>query len=212
MASLRFNVRVNIDNPEALPELRERTANLQPAFEAIYRDWVDINEQKFEQAKGGESSGAQIFEEFWAGLTSGYMREKHPGGAPKRKVQKATGTEYPDWLMVRTGALMKAMTSPEALFHEFSQDEAVFGTPEDPDLADIVKWQAGGRQKERNVIFLSLPDMNAIRKEISDYLAMGGEFQGIMFARGLESEGLVAEAESMDAEFRSDLEGFDAGD
>lgn len=199
MANLRFNVRVYLENAGVLPELQARTADMSPAFDAIFRRWVDVNEQKFEQARGGEVGGAKIFEEFWAGLSSGYLKQKHPGGAPKRRRQ-STG-EYPDWLMVRTGTLMSAMTDPEALFQDIEPQSAVFGTPLDPDLADIVRWQAGPRQKERNVIFLSGPDMNAIRMILQDYLGMGGDFQAMRAAKALQNVDLQSEVAAMDAEF-----------
>lgn len=201
MANLRFNVKVYLSDPAALPELKARMADMSPAFEAIFQRWVDINEQKFEQARGGELGGAQIFEEFWAGLSPAYERQKHPQGAPKRKVTRGGTSEFPDWLLVRTGALMEAMTNPDRLFQDIGPDTAVFGTPEDPELADIVRWQAGARQHMRNIIFLSGPDMNAIRKNIQDYLGMGGEFAQKRFTAGLQASALEREVLDMDAEF-----------
>lgn len=202
MANLQFNVKVILDNPGMLPELQYRTKDLSPAFEAIYQEWVAINEQKFAQAKGGEVGGAQIFEEFWAGLSGDYLKQKHPSGAPKR--QRASG-EYPDWLMVRTGSLMSAMTNPDALFHDIEPDSATFGTPNDPDLADIVRWQAGDGQGHRQVIFLALPDMNAIRRNLQDYLAMGGDFRAMRSAQGASAVQLEQEVHSMDAEFSHEV-------
>lgn len=203
MANLSFNVRVYTENAGALPEMQSRMQDLSPAFEAIYQRWVDINEQKFEQAKGGEVGGARVFEEFWAGLSDSYLKQKHPRGAPKRR-RKSTG-EFPDWLMVRTGALMNAMTNPEALFHEITEEQAVFGTPNDPDLANIVEWQSGERQKNRNVIFLSGPDMNAIRQILQDYLGMGGDFQAMRSEKALQNVSLQQEVEAMDAEFADEV-------
>lgn len=203
MANLRFNVRVFVENPAALPEIQERMKDLTPAFDAIYLRWVAINEQKFDLAKGGEVGGAQIFEELWAGLSTGYLKEKHPAGAPKRKVSRGSVTEYPDWLMVRTGELRNAMINPEALFHDLEPGQAVFGMPNDPDLADIVRGQAGPRQHERHIIFLSLPDMNAIRMIMQDYLGLGGDFADLRFAKGVESAQLGREVEDMEAGFEA---------
>lgn len=202
MANLRFNVKVYLENAGILPELQARMADLTPFFEAVYRRWVEVNEQKFEQAKGAEATGAFVFDEFWASLSSRYMEAKHPSGAPKRK--KASG-EYPDWLLVRTGALMEAMTNPESLFNAIGPQEATFGTPNDPELADIVRWQSGERQKHREVIFLAEPDLNSIRMNLQDYLGMGGDFQAMRFAAGLQAKSLESEMENMDAEFADEV-------
>lgn len=211
MANLRFNVKVFLDNPGVLPELQARMADLRPAFEAIYRDWVDINEQKFEQSVGHEQGGAQVFEEFWAGLSNPYMEQKHGMGTARVTKKMAKGGEarfngaFPDWLMVRTGALRQAMTDPEALFHDIEPGQAVFGTPLDPDLADIVRWQAGEKQHHRDVIFLSLPDMNAIRRNIQDYLSMGGDFTEMRADEALSAVHLEQEVNAMDAEFANEV-------
>ncbi len=146
--------------------------------------------------------GADVFGEFWAGITEGYAKQKHPSGAPKRRTKRAGGnTEYPDWLMVRTGTLMQALTDPEALFNDLEPQQATFGTPNDPDLADIIAWQAGERQKHREIIFLAEPDMNSIRMNLQDYLGMGGDFQAMRFEAGMQAQTLENEVEAMDAEF-----------
>lgn len=204
MPNLSFNVQVLVSNAAVLPELQGRMDDLQPAFRAIYGEWVKINEQKFELARGQEATGANIFGEEWAALTPGTIKGKHPGGAPKRRSRKPNSDgyrEYPDWLMVRSGALMAAMTNPEALFQYFEKQQAVFGTPNDPDLADIIMWQAGTRQKNRFVIFLSDPDTNAIKRIIQDYFSLGGDFEEMRFAAGMEAVNLQSEAASLDAGF-----------
>lgn len=195
MANLKFNVKIILENPGFLPELRARMSDMSPAFEAIYQRWVDINEQKFEQAKGGEIGGAAVFEEYWQGLSLGYLKSKHPTGAPKKRTSSG---EFPDWLMVRTGALMQAMTDPESLFYDIEPTSATFGTPNDPDLADIVRWNAD----KRAVVFLSLPDMNAIRQNVQDYLSMGGDFKEMRSEAGLRAKALEQEIEAMDAAFQ----------
>lgn len=200
MAKAEFRVRVVLRNPGMLPELQARMQDLSPAFNEIYREWVDINAQKFELAAGGEASGAQIFEEFWQGLSPEYMKEKHGGGTARVTGKMRRGGEarfasaFPDWIMVRTGALRAAMTDPEALYHNIEPGQAVFGTPNDPDLADIVRWQS----EKRPVVFLSLPDMNAVRRIIQDFFGFGGNFK----SKRESSVGMLeAEASSMDAEF-----------
>lgn len=201
-ANISFNVKVFLENAGVLPELHARMADLSLAFQAIYGEWVDINAQKFGLARGAEAGGADIFGDEWAGLTTGYMRQKHPTGAPKRMVKRSGGrVEYPDWLMVRSGALKAAMTNPDALFHRFEEQMATFGLPNDPDLADIVMWQAGARQKERFVVFLADPDINAIRRILHDYFSMGGDFAQMRFEAGMHALDREQELEQLDAEF-----------
>lgn len=206
MANLRFNVKVYLENAGVLPELQARMADLSPFFEAVYQRWVDVNAQKFEQSRGAETTGAFIFDEFWQSLSSGYIKEKHPSGAPRRR-RKSSG-EYPDWLMVRTGALMEAMTDPTALFNAIGPEQATFGTPNDPELADIVRWQSGERQKHRDIVFLAEPDMNSIRMNLQDYLGMGGDFQALRFAAGMQAQALEEEKEAMEAQFQFDAAGI----
>lgn len=180
--NISFKVKVNITNPGALPELQYRIDHFIPAYEAIFSQWAKINKQKFEQSEGMEQSGAEVFDEEWAPVTEAYFKSKHGEGTAKvtkkaKKGGKARHEDvYPNWLLVRTGALREAMINPDALFSEFSDDQAIFGTPTDSELASIVAWQAGDRQKHRDVIFLSQPDMNMIKQIVQDYLSMGGNF------------------------------------
>lgn len=203
-ADLKFNVRVTVINPEVLPEIQGRMEDLSPAFHAIYGEWVGINAQKFDSARGMEAAGADIFGEEWAGLTPAYMKQKHPSGAPQRRRMKPNSqgyTEYPDWLMVRSGALMQAMTDPEALFQMFDKQQAAFGTPNDPDLANIVMWQTGAKQKERFVVFISEPDMNAIERNLQDYFSLGPNFAKIKMAQGMAALDADSGNAALDAAF-----------
>ena len=214
MPNIKFNIKVYLENAAVLPELQSRVADLTPAFEAIFNEWVDINKQKFEQSVGREATGAQIFEEFWAPLSAAYMKAKHGGGTARVTKKMARGKAsaqfsgaYPDWLMVRTGALREAMTNPDSLFQNIEPQSAVFGTPLDPGLADIVRWLAGARQKNRYVVFLSDPDVNAIKRILQDYFGMGGDFQTIRSTKALAAIGREREIESLDAEFNSQAGG-----
>lgn len=204
MANLRFSVRVNVTNPGMLEELQARVNDFTPAYQAIFGEWVKLNAQKFEQSQGREVSGASIEGEEWAALTPQYIAQKHPGGAPKRQRKKVNAQgyrEYPDWLMVRSGALMGAMTDPNALFQDFEPTMAIYGLPNDSSLADIVQWQAGNRQKNRNVIFIGDSDKKSIQRIVQDYLSRGGEFEQIRFEQGMAAVQQSKELESMDANF-----------
>jgi len=212
-ANVSFTIKVLVTNAGVLPELQARMADLEPAFHEIYSEWVEINEQKFELSVGKELTGADVFGEFWAPLSPGYMKEKHKTGTAKVTKKTARGGKasyggpFPDWLLVRTGALRAAMINPDALFQYFDAQQAIFGTPLDPDLADIVIWQTGARQKERYVVFLSDPDVNAIRRILQDYFSLGGDFKEMRFAEGLAAVRLEDEVTNMDAEFNVDAGG-----
>lgn len=211
--NINFTVKVNVDNPGALPELQWRCDHFIPAYEAIFQQWAKINEQKFEQSVGAELSGAQVFEEEWAPVTKAYYAEKHSAGMAKVTRKAARGGKasyaesYPDWMMVRTGELRAAMINPDALFSDFSDGEAIFGTPTDPELAQIVIDQAAGR-KHRNVIFLSQPDVNMIRQIVQDYLSMGEQFQELRSEKALAAVGYAPiDALGMESDFQTDVTG-----
>lgn len=208
-ANISFNIKVILVNENTLPELKGRMEDLSPAFAAIYPEWADLNKQNFAIAAGKEASGANIFGEEWAALTPEYMKEKHSDGTTRvtRKIKKGgafnirKGIGAPDWIMVRSGGLRSALIDPEAMFHEFDKQMATFGTPNDPDIADIVAWQMGKRQKERYTIFLSDPDTNAIKRILKDYFSMGGDFADIRFAQGMAALNRESDIEDMDAGF-----------
>jgi hypothetical protein len=208
MPALNFTIKVLMDNPETMPELEARVSDLSPAFAAIFDAWVKTNAQKFQQSVGAEQTGAGIFDEEWAAVTPQYYRAKHRLGSPKVTQKAARGGKarfagaFPDWLMVRTGALREAMTNPDALFHEFDAQMAMFGLPEDPFLANLVEWQAGPRQKDRFVVFLADPDRNAIEQILQDYFSLGANFASIRQAKALAAVGYAPiDALGMEADF-----------
>jgi len=190
-----FSVSVEIKNPGILAEIQERLADLRPAFEAIIPEWVSINEQKFGMGRGAEIGGVEVDDGvYWQPLTERYRLQKHPNGPPKRKTKAG---EYPDWLMVRTGALMTALTDPDTIFQAVTAQDAVFGSPLDPDLAAIVGYQWVRRQ----AVFLGTADKNMVRRIIGDYLNMGPDFESIRMSKGLAAVAQKAEAEQMDMDF-----------
>lgn len=205
MPALSFNIQVHIDNPETLPEIQGRIANLEPAFQAIFLEWVGLNKtEKFASSRGMEQSGADVDGEFWAAVTPEYFKEKHPSGESHKRNRKIKGggIDYADWLMVRTGALKAAMTNPDALFQNFEEQMATFGMPTDSFLADLVMWQSGARQKNRFVVFLGDSDQNAIKRIIQDYLSLGPDFTNIRMAQGLAAVGYApVDALGMEADF-----------
>ena len=216
--NLSFRINVKLENEGALPELGYRTAHLAPAFQAIFEEWVSINAQKFEQSAGEEISGADIFGEEWAPVTMAYYQQKHSQGKAKVTKKEMRGGAarfsgpYPDWLLVRTGALREAMTNPDALFSLIEDDQALFGTPNDPDLADIVAWQAGARQKNRGALFsCQTQTMNGIKRILQAYLSFGVPFQQMLSEAGMATVSRETQTEALDASFDVAV-GSDTGD
>ena len=206
-ANVSFKVTTYIEPPELLPERAGRMADLSPAFASIIPQFVAENEQKFEQSVGAELGGARVFGEPWAALTPAYMREKHREGRARvtRKAAKGGAAHFegpfPDWLMVRSGALREALIDPDSVFQYFDEQQAIFGMPIDEFLADLVVWQSHPRQKNRYVVFLSQPDMNIIKQVLQDYLGLGGDFQEIRTQAGLAAVALKQEQAELDAGF-----------
>lgn len=182
-----FNVAVTVKNADLLPELAERLLNMAPAFEAIIPEWAGMNDEKFDEARGLESVGAQVDDQvFWEPL-------KPSSSKRKRRIGRM------DWILVDTGDLRRALGNPDLMFQRIGAQDAAFGTPLNLEEADKVRFQWAKRQP----IFLSTLDQNAIRRIVQDYFSMGGNFQEKRFSKGLAAVRLRAEIASMDAEFES---------
>lgn len=185
--SVRFKVEVFISNPDLFPELVERTRDLRPAFDVIVRKWAQTNEDKFRRAVGAEEGGASIDPTvFWEALRPSTIRQKRKLG-------------FGNQIMVRTGQLEKALTDPEGFFHEMTAEEAVFGTPnsEEDELKARFNW------KKRQTIFLSVDDQRMIQATIKNYFELGGDFERIMFSKGLQNLRDRGEMAAMDLAFEN---------
>lgn len=184
--SVRLSLSIQIKNPERLPEIQARMQDLSPAFEKIVNEWVSLNAQKFNKGLGAESSGAQIDADvIWEPLSSAYITQKRKG--------------YPNWLMVRSGSLMESMTNPDTVFRMINAQDAIFGTPLDPDDAAKVSYNWLRRQ----VVFLGAADKNMIRRIIQDYLGMGINFESIRKSKGFEALARKSEGAQLDADFEN---------
>ena len=141
MRNLNFNVKVYLTNPGVLPELQYRSAHLAPAYDAIFLGWTKLNEQKFEQSvelnslvlislmrKDGLLSLRLISKQ---SIKREQLRSQRRRPRAARLAMKALSRTG----LVRTGALRAAMINPDALFHDISDDYAMFGTPIDSTLA-----------------------------------------------------------------------------
>ena len=121
-------------------------------------------------------------------MTERYYDEKH---GPVKRGNRAI---FPDWLMVRTGALMQSLTTRGGFGELIDNASAVFGTPLVPD--DAVK--AAGNFKKRPTIFLSESDRLMIRREFKNYLNMGANYRDLLFARAGGLSALKAEMKLLD--------------
>jgi hypothetical protein len=187
-----FTVDVAIQNAGVIPELASRAADLTPAFTSIILGWAENNINKFEKGIGQEAAGVdQGSGVDWTRLTPTYMKTKRRLGQDNQ-------------LMVATGALENALTNPDLFFQMVNPEQAIFGTPNDPDDADKVKYNWPTEQnKKRQVLFLSLDDQRMIQKTVFDYLRLGGDFEKILFAQGLQSQANRNLAAKMDIEFNA---------
>lgn len=186
-----FHVDLHIENAEALPELAARVRDASPFFRAFIDYWADHNEEKFDKAVGMEQVGAQVDDRvLWAPLAAATIKAKRRAGQP-------------DAIMVATGELLRALTSPDLIFEKISPEDAVFGSPRAPEEEDKVRYNWEARQG----IFLSAEDRHVIEKMVKDYLERGGDFEKALFTQGLAAARARAEAAQMDAEFESALTG-----
>jgi hypothetical protein len=193
MAFTHFEIRLDIRNAQKLQELQMRMSDLSIPFENIVIEWAKGNIDKFALSAGKEASGADVDATVhWEALTEDYMKAKHAGGAAKVTKKATLGSArysaaYPDWLMVRTGALREALSDPSSIFQSVEPTTVTFGTPTDPDLAAIVAFQLGSRQKNRQIVFLGRSDMLMIEQQLQAYFSYGPGYQSALFGKGLES-------------------------
>lgn len=152
--TMTFSIEVYQRNVDQLPSLANKLKDLTVFFEQVFDSWVLGNDEKFQAGVGQETSGALVDPNvFWQGLTAGYMKAKRRKG-------------YEDSLMVATGSLRDTMSNPESLFQYLTPEQAMFGTPNDPD--EMLKIQFNWLK--RQVIFLSEPDQQKIRSLWQKYL------------------------------------------
>lgn len=187
--TVKFQITVTTKNAVVLPELQARLKDLSPAFEAIIPEWAKLNADKFDAGKGLEGSGAKVDAlVFWEALKP---------ATSKSKRRRARGNA----LMVDSGDLRRALTTPDLVFQRVEAQDAVFGTPLNLEEADKAKFNWAKRQ----VVFFSTADKNVIRRVVQDYLSYGPGFQEIRFAKGLAATRLRKEVADMDAAFDNTL-------
>jgi hypothetical protein len=190
-----FRIDIQVQNDEVFEEVKARFLDLSPAFDAFVREWTKLNTDIFDASAGKETAGAQVDPDvFWEPLTAAYRRAKQREG-------------YPDQIMVRTGQLLKALTDPDLIFQVIGPQDAVFGSPLDPEEAAKVGHNWGKRQ----AIFFSEPDQRAFRRILRDYLTMGPGFEQQRAEAGLRAVQRQGEVMKMDADFSNAI-ASDAGE
>lgn len=153
---LTFKIEVFQENTAILPELERKAKDLTEMFNDIIDEWARENPQKFAMAAGHALVGAQIDPTvFWKELSFRYAEQKMRQG-------------YGDSIMVRTGALRESLSNPNSIFRMVEPEQAVFGTPNDPD--DVLKMQYNW--DTRQTVFLADWDQNMIRQKVSRFFTV----------------------------------------
>lgn len=170
MSELNFSVTVVTKGGDMLARVAERLKDMSPAFERIVDYWVKHNQDKFRQAFGAEATGAGVGmggTEQWMPLTERYRERKHAHGTAKRvQFKNLYEGKFPDWLMVRTGKLLRTMTTRAAIASFVSGKSVAFGMPFDEEEQNKIR----GNWRKRQVIFLDVADKNTIRGEFARHL------------------------------------------
>ena len=190
-----FKISLFVKNDACLPEIAERAKDLSVVFDSIIGEWVTGNERKFGRGMGASDTGAvqdsfSGAENNWQALTPRYARQKEREG-------------FPDWLMVRTGDLMNAMTTRGATAEVIEQTRAVFGMPLDEEQAIKVE----GNWNRRQAIFPDQNDRLMIERNIKNFMELGGKYQDVLFTRGLQNVAAKNEQKCIDAEFQFRMSG-----
>lgn len=189
-----FNIELVTIGEDDLENMQARTRDLSAVFDVIIDKWSEGNVLKFAQAIGKEGSGVDLDPGvFWEGLTGAYVKQKRRLGQANQ-------------IMVATGSLRNALTSPDGFFREVTPAQAGFGTPVDPDDAK----KAAYNWIKRQTVFLSVDDQRMIEKEISDFLSLGGDWQKELFGRGMEAVNRRVENARLDVEFESAMASSEA--
>lgn len=171
MGMFKIQLRTTPQGFEKLSELRSRLQDFSVPFANIIKEWAKGNvARKFERSSGAELTGADQQLVTWEPVTPAYYKQKHG------PIKRGDRTLYPDWLMVKTGALRAALGTSGAFAEYIGAKTASFGTPLDSDAA-AAAW---GNRKKRQTIFLDRTDRGVIRREMQQYLSMGEGYKKLL--------------------------------
>ena len=173
MGMFKLQLRTEPRNFEKLSEIRARLQDFSFPFANIIKEWAQGNARKFARGVGAESTGADQELATWEPVTEAYWYQKHG------PIIFGERTLYPDWLMVKTGALMAALGNDTSGFEKFiSEKIAAFGTP----LNEEEAMKAKGNRAKRPTIFLDRTDRGMIRREMQHYLSLGSGYKAALKA------------------------------
>ena len=173
MGSFKLNLVIESKNWERIAEQRARLQDFSVPFANIIKEWAQGNARKFARGVGAESTGADQELATWEPVTEDYWYQKHG------PIIRGERSLYPDWLMVRTGALMAALGNETSGFEKFiSERIAAFGTP----TSDEEAMKAAGNRAKRPTIFLDRTDRGMIRREMQRYLSLGAGYKAALKA------------------------------
>jgi hypothetical protein len=192
MGLFKLRLKVDPQNFDKLDEIRGRLQDFSVPFANIIAEWANGNmKRKFAKGMGAEQIGADQAPARWEPVTEAYYKQKH--GPIKRGDRRL----FPDWLMVRTGALMSALGTPGAFAEAVDAHRAVFGTPLDEEAAAA----AAGNREKRPTVFLDRTDRNTVRRELQRYLSLGENYKDLLWQIAGRKSALKKMAMEMDFEF-----------
>jgi len=193
---LSFKLKLAYDTKlNRISEIAQRMQDFTVPFANIISEWARMNQAKFIAGQDMELSGVSggaLTPSDWKPVTLNYYKQKH--GSVKRGSRQL----FPDWLMVRTGDLMRALTSDGGFAEMVDEHRAVFGTPMDEEAATAAKYNS----KTRPTIFFNESQQLMIRRELQDYLKLGGNYKALMFDAAGRAWALRQGQAEMDAGFR----------
>ena len=158
---------------DKVEEVKSRLKDFSIPLSNIIGLWAEGNARKFDESAGAELSGADEPPALWEPVTLKYYMQKH---GPVKRGNRQT---FPDWLMVRTGDLMRSLTTRGLFGEYFDQSKALFGIP----LNDEERLKAAYNFNKRPTIFLGQSDRLMIKREFRNYLTLGGNYTALIFAR-----------------------------
>lgn len=186
MGTFKLQLKYDLDLAQ-VSEIAERVKDFSIPFANIIAEWAKSNEMKFAAGKGSETSGfsgGALTPSRWEPLTVKYQFAKARKG-------------FTNWLMVRTGSLMQALTDVSGFAQFIDAHRVVFGTPLDAEDADKAMYN----REKRNTIFLSESDQLMVRRELQNYISFGANYKDFLFARASKLAALRRESAQMDIGF-----------
>jgi len=141
-----YTISIRFKNAGMMAKQAEKMKDFSALFRVIENLWVEHNKDKFDKARGAQEMGVSFPDGiFWEELSEKYLARKEAQG-------------YDDWLMVKSGALMRSLTDRGTGWFDIIEPMAAYWGTELP--------EAGYNFESRPTVFLDPVD----RKNIVDTL------------------------------------------